>query len=133
MIEDFAKKSKMSSAYKLILCCAWGMWIPLMSGFWRMAAAKGSMKLVRESEKEREGESGHPCLVPLCSVKLCDVSPLVVTVAEGIVYKILIQLINDSPKPNFCNVVNKKFQLTLSKAFSASKVTIMVFSCCSDE
>lgn len=29
----------------------------------------------------REGESGHPCLVPLCSVKLCHVIPFVLTVA----------------------------------------------------
>lgn len=78
-----------------------------------MAAAKGSMKMVN-----KEKESGHPCLVPLCSVRLCDVSPLVVTVAEGAMYKILIQLINDSPKPIFCNVMNKKSQLT--KVFSAS-------------
>lgn len=75
-----------------------------------MAIAKGLMKMVNT-----EGESGHPCLVPLCSVNLCDVRPLVVIVAEGEVYRILIQLINDSP--NFCNVVNRKVQFTLSKAF----------------
>ncbi len=50
-----------------------------------MAAANGSMKMVKS-----EGESGHPCLVPRCSVKLRDVSPLVMTVAEGDVYRILI-------------------------------------------
>lgn len=87
-----------------------------------MAAARGSIKMVNN-----EGESGHPCLVPRCSVKLRDVSPLVITVAEGEVYKILIQLINDSPKPNLSNVENKNFQFTLSKAFSASKVTMMGF------
>ena len=62
--------------------------------FWRIAAARGSMNIVN-----REGESGHPCLVPLCSVNGCEVSPLVITVAEGAVYRILTQLINDSPKP----------------------------------
>ena len=46
--------------------------------FWRMAAARGSIKIVNN-----EGESGHPCLVPLCNVKFCDVCPLVMTVAEG--------------------------------------------------
>lgn len=30
-----------------------------------------------------EGECGHPCLVPRCKVRLCDVSPLVITAAEG--------------------------------------------------
>lgn len=49
-----------------------------MRGFCRMAAAKGLMKMVNG-----EGESGHPCLVPRCKVKLCDGSPLVITVAEG--------------------------------------------------
>ena len=81
----------------------------------------------------KEGESGHPCLVPLCSVKLCDIRPLVMTVAEGEVYKILIQLINDSPKPNRCSVLNRNVQFTLSKAFSASKVVMMVSCCCNDE
>ncbi|XP_058648493.1 proton-associated sugar transporter A [Onychostoma macrolepis] len=45
--------------------------------FWRMAAANGSIEMVNN-----EGESGHPCLVPRCSVKLRDVSPLVMTVTE---------------------------------------------------
>ena len=45
-------------------------------------------------------ESGHPCLVPLCIVKHYDVSPLVVNVAIGDVYKIVTQWINDSPKPS---------------------------------
>lgn len=44
--------------------------------FWRIAAARGSMNIVN-----REGESGHPCLVPLCSVKGCEVGPFVITVA----------------------------------------------------
>lgn len=54
--------------------------------FWQIAAARGSMKMVN-----KKGESGHPCLVPLCSVKGGDVSPLVITVVEGAVYKILTQ------------------------------------------
>ncbi len=89
--------------------------------FWQMAAARGSMKIV-----DKKGESGHPCLVPLCSEKGGDVSPLVITVAEGAVYKILTQLINDSPKPNFCIVETRNDQLTLSKAFSASNVAMIV-------
>ncbi len=88
-----------------------------------MAAANGSMKMVKS-----EGESGHPCLVPRCSVKLLDVSPLVMTVAKGDVYRILIQLMNDSPKPNLSNVENRNFQFTLSKAFSASRATMMVLA-----
>ena len=39
---------------------------------------KRFMKIVN-----RDGESGHPCLVSLCSVKLCNVIPFVVTVATG--------------------------------------------------
>ena len=86
-----------------------------------MAAARGSMKMVN-----REGESGHPCLVPLCRVNLCEVCPLVMTVAVGEVYSVLTQLINDSPKPNLLRVWMRNDQLTLSKAFSASKVVMMV-------
>jgi len=61
---------------------------PVILSFCLIAAAKGSMNIAK-----RSGESGHPCLVPLNSVKLCDVSPLVVTVADGDVYTILIQLL----------------------------------------
>ncbi len=39
------------------------------------------------------------------------------TVAEGDVHRILIKLMNDSPKPNLSNVENRNFQLTLSNAF----------------
>lgn len=45
-----------------------------------MAAADGSMKVVN-IERQRVG---HPCLVRWSSVKLHDVSPLVMTVAEVI-------------------------------------------------
>lgn len=51
--------------------------------FWQIAAARGSMKMVN-----KKGESGHPCLVPLYSVKGGDVSLLVIIEAEGAVYKI---------------------------------------------
>ncbi len=47
-----------------------------------------------------KGESGHPCLVPLYRVKLCEVNPLVVTVTLGELYRAAIHWINDSPKPN---------------------------------
>lgn len=95
--------------------------MPVMSVFWRMAAAKGSMKIVN-----KRGENEHPCLVPLYKVKLCEVSPLVVIVADGEVYDSLAQLMNESPKPNRSNVENRNFQLTLSNAFLASNVTMTV-------
>lgn len=74
--------------------------------FCRIAAARGSMKMAK-----REGERGHPCLVPWCSVKLCEVIPLVVIVALGDVYSVLIQWMNDSSKPNLWRV-NKNAQFT---------------------
>ena len=86
-----------------------------------MAAASGSMKMAN-----KEGESGQPCLVPLCRVKRSDISPLVVILAIGDVYKILSQWINDSPKPIFFSEENKKTQFTLSNAFSASNETMAV-------
>ena len=42
----------------------------------------------------KNGESGHPCLEPRWSVKLCNVIPFVVTVAFDEVYSVLIQWIN---------------------------------------
>ena len=65
-----------------------------------IAAASGSMKMAK-----REGESGHPCLVPWCNVKLGEVIPFVTTVALGEVYSVVTHLMNDSPKPNLQSVV----------------------------
>lgn len=86
-----------------------------MSVFWQMAAAKGLINMVNNS-----GESGHPSsLVPLSKVKLCEVSSLVVIVAVRVMYNNLIQLMNETPKPNRSNMEHRKFQLTLLNAFSA--------------
>lgn len=48
----------------------------------------------------REGESGHPRLVPLFNMKVCEAYPLVISVAEGEINRILTQVINDCPKLN---------------------------------
>ena len=83
--------------------------------------SRGSIKMANN-----KGESGHPCLVPLCNSKLGDVSPLVMTVAIGELYSVLIQLINVSPNPNISNVANRNVQFTLSNAFSASNEAMIV-------
>ena len=75
---------------------------------------------------DSDGESGHPCLVPLCRGNGLDMVPFVITVAMGEEYRVLIQSMNDSPKPNFCNVEKRNLWLTLSKAFSASREVMMV-------
>lgn len=48
----------------------------MMSMFWRMAAARGLIKMVNNN-----GESGHNCLVSLSKMKLCEVSPPVMILA----------------------------------------------------
>lgn len=78
-----------------------------------MVAARGSMKMVNKS-----GESGHPCLVPLCKVKFCEVSPLMVIVADGEVYSNFTHLMNESPKPYCSKVENRNFQLNVKRLLS---------------
>ena len=78
---------------------------------------------------KRDVESGHPCLVPWCRVKLGEVIPFVTIVALGEVYSVVIHWMNDSPKPNLRRVENKNVQLTLSNAFSASSDTIIMVFC----
>lgn len=39
--------------------------------------------------EKSDGESSHPCLVPLCNRKLRDVKPLVLTAALVKLYNIL--------------------------------------------
>lgn len=62
---------------------------------------------------KRVGESGHPCLVPWCKVKLGEGIPFVSIVALGEVYSVVIHWIKDSLKPNVWRVGNKNVQLTL--------------------
>ena len=90
-VKGSCRCSNKSSAYKLNLCFELVYCIPLILLFCRMAVASGSMKTAN-----RDGESGHPCLVPWWSVKLGEVIPFVVTVALGEVYSVLIQWMNDS-------------------------------------
>lgn len=85
-----------------------------------IAEASGSIKM-----ENREGESGHPCLVHQWSVKRCDVTSFVTTVALSDVYSIFIQWMNNSPKPNLLKVQNRNVQFTLTNAFSASNVLII--------
>lgn len=61
--------------------------------FWQMSAARGSTEMVNKS-----GESGHPCLVPLCKVKLCEVRPLVVIAADSEVYSNFTHPMKESQK-----------------------------------
>lgn len=99
-----------------------------MSFFWRMATARGLM-----TTANKKGESGHPCLVPLCRVKGCEISSLLTTVADGVMYSIWNQLINNSPRPNLHIVDMRNIHLTLSKAFSSSSLAIMVCACYCEE
>ena len=73
-------------------------------------------------------EGGHPCLVPLCSVNLCDVFLFVVTVAMDVLYSVFIQSMNYYPKPNFYKAVKMKILFMLSIAFCASSETTIVFA-----
>lgn len=44
-----------------------------------VAAASSSIKIAN-----RDGERGHPCLVPSSSVKCGEVTPFLITVAPGV-------------------------------------------------
>uniref|UniRef100_A0AAR2KG78 Uncharacterized protein n=1 Tax=Pygocentrus nattereri TaxID=42514 RepID=A0AAR2KG78_PYGNA len=102
----------------LILWSVFSVWIPLMFTFCLIFAASGSMKMINI-----EGESGQPCLVPLCRLKLCEIRSFVLTRAFGELYNVSIQFIKDGPNPNLCRTANRNVQFTLSNAFSASKET----------
>lgn len=54
----------------------------------------------------KSGGSGHPCLVLRFIVKGCEMILFVITCAVGEI--VIIHLMNDSPKPNLSNVINKK-------------------------
>ncbi len=62
--------------------------MPEMLSVCLMAEASGSMKSTKSSD-----DNGHPCLVPLFRLNDLDISALVITDAEGVLYRVLIQLV----------------------------------------
>lgn len=62
--------------------------MPEMLSFCLMAVLSGSMKSAKSN-----GDNGHPCLVPLARLNDLDICRSVITDAEGVLYRILIQLI----------------------------------------
>ncbi len=81
--------SKISSAYRNILCSCWPAITPLIFGLLRIAIANGS-----KTNAKMRGERGHPCLVPLCNSNRDDTMPLHNTDAWGPVYSNLTHLVN---------------------------------------
>lgn len=80
----------------------------------------------------RSGERGHPCLVPLDKFMGSDKLPGVIIVVTGAAYMFLKEFKKFPLKPIYVITVNNQSRLTLSKAFLASKVNIIVsgFGCC---
>ena len=116
----FCRNRSTSSAYRLILCVNLLVRMPVML-FWYIAAASGSMKSANS-----EGEGGHPCLVPLWSVKFCEVShdccPWCVVECLDLLNKYL-------SKAKFFQgfyVFIRNVQFTLSNAFLASNERMIV-------
>ena len=62
----------------------------------------------------------QPCLIPLSNLKKLDDLPLFVTQLSMLLYSILTQDMNESPKLKAFKHFTKKDHLTDSKAFSKS-------------
>lgn len=69
------------------------------------------------------GENGHPCLVLFEMLKEEEATKGVLIEADGAAYKCLFALRNGPRKPKCSRVVNMKGQLSLLKAFSASRLS----------
>lgn len=89
---------------------------PVMSGDCLIVSARGSI-----ARAKMRGESGQPCLVPFDIGNCLEKNPEEKTVAEGQVYKERIASYIGPVKPNLWRTFWRYSQLTLSKAFSASK------------
>lgn len=109
------------SAYAVTLITVSPKDRPAMSLFSLRCCKNGSI-----TSKKREGESGHPSLVPCLSGKLEETAPPARTLAVGALYSAMIMPIRDFPKLNFSSVLRTKAQSTLLKAFSASSVMATV-------
>lgn len=71
---------------------------------------------------KRSGDRAHPCLVPLWRLNSSDRRPAATSLAAGNVYKILMRCAKGPVNPILDMVMERQSKLTLSKAFSASKV-----------
>lgn len=75
---------------------------------------------------KRAGESGHPCLVPLCKGKGMDSRPFSLMLAMGAIYNVRIQLIHFNGSPILRITSHRYAHSTLSNAFSISNVAIIL-------
>lgn len=121
----FILKSSMSSAYKDILWIISSVEIQLIFGLFLLASVRGSMIIRNDS-----GDNGHPCLVPLPKGKYEEDRPLIRTVASGLLYYSLTQLLKVSLSPKVFRVEKRKRHLSLSKAFSASRLITILDNFC---
>ena len=84
-----------------------------------------AMSKVSEISVYNIGNKGQPCRTPRSRLKASDTNPLMQIWLAVFVYKVLIQLINASPKSKFLRTLNMKPLFTLSKAFDWSRDTII--------
>lgn len=80
---------------------------------------------------KRSGDGGQPCRVPRCRGNVLDRILFICTIAQGLLYNVLIIDINFLPNPKFSKTCHRYIQLTRSKAFNTSKLNIAA-GCVSD-
>ena len=68
--------------------------------------------------RKRYGDSGHPCLIPVCCVWVSEYCPSMQTLNVGFLYSVFIMLISFSGSCNLFNDLNRASWVSLSKAFS---------------
>lgn len=111
------RELKTSSAQNAIFCSLLLTTVPSIALPSLLTCAKGFMQTVK-----RVDERGHPQQVDLSSSIWSVRRPFILILAVGAEYNVLILIIDFSVNPNCSKTENRYFQLTQSKAFSASKL-----------
>lgn len=115
----FWRYTIMSSANRLIRCSVFDTITPCNSDVCLMYWASGSI-----NRAKRVGLRQQPCRVPRKSSKLFeDRLPFIFILAIGLLYKACMHAMKLVLNPNFLITINRYSQQTLSKAFSASRLT----------
>lgn len=120
--EGFAENIRTSSAKSEVRSSCLPMLMPCSGAMWDKYLDRGSKAMLK-----RSGDRGQPCRVPLWRRNSSERRRAATSLAAGVVYMVFIRWAKGPENPILVMTMESHSKLTLTKAFSTSRVMIAQF------